>query len=46
MALAALLLSGSMDKALKANGQLKKVLAVFSVGVICVLLLPSLFQLF
>ena len=40
------ILSGELDRAVKGGGTVKKVLLVFSLAVLCIVLLPHLFAMF
>ena len=44
-AIVAAISSGSIDRAAKAEGQLKRLILIISLAVICILLLPLIFQL-
>ena len=44
-AIVAAISSGSIDWAAKAEGQLKRLILIISLAVICILLLPLIFQL-
>ena len=45
-AIAAAVFSGSIDKAVKGNNAVRKVILVFSAGAICAILLPLVWALF